>query len=143
MSCICGTSTVFFRILNHVLVAAVGNVDRIVCSVVVVVLASRVPHASSPPVGPLFSYPLWIRSLQLFFTLVLVKAAGDFSLFSSVRRALHDFLMALHELLRGELFARSRSSTCCAWLLGLTSTTLSPPPLRSRRCPAQVRSLRA
>ena len=36
MSCICGTSTVFSRILKLVLITAVGNVDRIVCSFVVV-----------------------------------------------------------------------------------------------------------
>ena len=190
MSCICGTSTVFFRILNLVFVAAVGNVDRIVCSFVVVTsrrcvlswpTASRtmgceIVFSAVSPTNPktwtvvaaaasgwfcrvLFvalnlacSYPLSVRSFltrrwsALFSSSslwCLSKAAGDFSLFSSVRRTLHDVLMALHELLRGELFARARSSTCCAWLLGLPGTTLSLPPLRSHRCPAPVRSLRA
>ena len=92
-------------------------------------------------VGPLYSPA--VGSFHFLFSLVLVKAAAGFSLFSSVRRALHDVLMALHELLRGELFAHARAPTCCAWLLGLTGTTLFPPLSRSRRCPASVRSLRA
>ena len=55
--------------------------------------------------GSALSHPLWVRSFQFFSALALVESAKDFSLFSFVRRALHDVLMALHELHRGELFA--------------------------------------
>ena len=97
-----------------VLVVAVGNVDRIVCSSVVVTsrkcALSWLPTSRTmgceftrcesalflPAVGPLFSVLLHSGA----------KVAGDYSLFSSVRRALHGVLVALHELLRGELFAR-------------------------------------
>ena len=36
MSCTCGNSTVFFRVLKLVLIAVVGNMDQIVCFFVVV-----------------------------------------------------------------------------------------------------------
>ena len=70
-----------------------------VCFCRVLVVALKLAFAQ-PLWVPSF-HPPWVRS----FTLVLVKAAGDFSSLSSVRRALHDVLMALHERLRGELFA--------------------------------------
>ena len=101
----------------------------------------------TPVVGPLFSHPLWVHSFHtrcgsaLFCSYTLwcsSKLLGAFccsplsvapcTTFSSVRRALHDVLMAFHELLRGELFAHTRSFTCCVWLPGLTNTTLFPPP---------------
>ena len=72
MSCICGTSTVFFRNLNLVLAVAVGSVDRIVCSSVVVTSrkcalswlpTSRTMGCEFTHCGPLFSYPLWVRSI--------------------------------------------------------------------------------
>ena len=69
------------------------------------VLASHVPHdgmrvhplwvCSSHPLWVRSFHPLWVHSFHFFFILVLVKAAETFSSFSSVRRALHDALMAL------------------------------------------------
>ena len=65
------------------------------------VLASHVAHEGTR------RHPLWVDSFltrcgsalfHTFLTLVLVKAAGDFLLFSSVRRACTTPLMALHEL---------------------------------------------
>ena len=59
-----------------------------------------------PAVGPLFSHPLWVRSFHtrcgsaLFYSSSLwcsSKPLGLLSLFSSVRRAVHD-------VLTGELF---------------------------------------
>ena len=42
MSCTCGTSTVFFRVLKLVLIAVVGNVDQIVLFLFVVATSSEV-----------------------------------------------------------------------------------------------------
>ena len=73
------------------------------------VVGTSTLDSSDLDVAPTFHvhsfHPLWVRSFQFFSALVLVKAAKDFSLVLSVRRALHDVLMALRELHRGELFA--------------------------------------
>ena len=53
------------------------------------------------------SHPLWVRS----FHSGAGRSCWDFSLFSTVCRAVRDALA-------GELFA------CCAWFSGLTSTTV-------------------
>ena len=140
MSCTCGTSTVFFRVLKLVLIAVVGNVDQIVLFLFVVatssevrlVLASHVLHdgmrdlvlhclAAKLLIWTLFaaeasgcfcrelivaldlpcSHPLWVRS----FHSGARQSCRDFSLFSTVCRAVRD-------VLAGELFA------CCAWFSG-------------------------
>ena len=94
-SCQCRASVgdSLLRILNLVLVAAVGNVDQIVflgSGDVSGLRLSWLPTSRTmerefnrcgsalltPAVGPLFSHPLWVRSSLFFFTLVLVKAAG-------------------------------------------------------------------
>ena len=75
---------VFHCLAIELLIQTVVAAATCFCRVLIVVL---ILACSLPAVGPLFS------------TLVLVGAAGDLPLYSSVRRVLHDVLF------RGELFA--------------------------------------
>ena len=56
---------------------------------------------------------MWVRSFVLFFTPVLVKAAGTSLLFSSVR--------ARRSHWRTVRLCAACSLTCCAWFAGLAS----------------------
>ena len=80
MSCICGTSTVLFRILKLVLIAVVGNVDQIVCFFVVLTSRRRVLSwpVTSCTVGYeiLFSHCLAIE--LLIWTPVAAATSGLF-----------------------------------------------------------------
>ena len=70
MSCICGTSAVFFRILKLVLIAAVGNADRI--SEARLVLTSYVLH------GGMRDLVLHGLSIKLLIWTVVAAASGCF-----------------------------------------------------------------